>query len=63
MLRGTEKQVVNGILIESQDNFAAQRRVIGTNTQFKVTITSKDDKALYKPKPNNANPREKRPDC
>ena len=47
MLIKTEKQAVEDILVEYHDIFARQRMDIGMNTEFKVRLTPKDDKAVY----------------
>ena len=46
-LTETEKQAVEHILVEYHDTFARHRTDIGMNTEFKVRLTLKDDKALY----------------
>ena len=43
----TEKQAVEDILVECHDKFARHRMDIGTNTEFKLKLTPKDDKAVY----------------
>ena len=55
MLTENEKQVVEDILVEYHDIFAKHRMDIGMNTEFKVKLTPKDDKAVY-----NADPSERR---
>ena len=47
LLTKTEKQAVEYILVEYHDIFARHRMDIGMNTEFKVRLTPKDDKALY----------------
>ena len=47
LLTETEKQAVEDILVECHDIFARHRMDIGMNTEFKVKITPKDDKAVY----------------
>ena len=47
LLAETEKQAVENILVECHDIFARHRRDIGMNTEFKVRLTPKDDKAVY----------------
>ena len=42
-----EKQAIEDILIDYHDNFARHRMDIGMNTEFKVKLTPKDDKAVY----------------
>ena len=42
-----EKYAVEDILVEYYDIFARHRMDIGTNTEFKVRLTPKDDKAVY----------------
>ena len=42
----TEKQAVEDILVEYHDIFARHRMDIGMNTEFKVRLTPKDDKAV-----------------
>ena len=54
LLTETEKQAVEDILVEYYDIFARHRMDIGMNTEFKVKLTPKDDKAVYSqnlPKP------------
>ena len=36
-------------MVEYQDIFARRRMDIGMNTEFKVKLTPKDDKAVYSP--------------
>ena len=47
LLTETEKQAVQDILVEYHDIFARHRMDIGMNTEFKVKLTPKDDKAVY----------------
>ena len=47
LLTETEKQAIEFILIEHHDKFARHRMDFGMNTEFKVKLTPKDDKALY----------------
>ena len=47
MLTETEKQAVEDILVEYHDIFARHRMDIGMNTEFKMRLTPKDDKAVY----------------
>ena len=47
LLTETEKQAVEDILVEYHDKFARHTMDIGRNTEFKVTLTPKDDKAVY----------------
>ena len=47
LLTETEKQAIENILVEYQDIFARHRMDIGMNTEFKVKLTPKDDKAVY----------------
>ena len=47
LLTETEKQAVEIILVEYHDIFARHRMDIGMNTEFKVRLTPKDDKAVY----------------
>ena len=47
LLTETEKQAVEDILVEYHDIFARHRMDIGMNTDFKVRLTQKDDKAVY----------------
>ena len=47
LLTETEKQAVENILVEYHDIFARHRMDIGMNTEFKVKLTPKDDKAVY----------------
>ena len=45
-----EKQAVEDILVQYHDIFARHRMDIGMNTEFKVKLTPKDDKAVYSQK-------------
>ena len=47
LLTETEKQAIENILVEYHEIFARHRMDIGMNTEFKVKLTPKDDKALY----------------
>ena len=47
LLTETEKQAVEDILVEYHDIFARHRMDIGMNTEFKVKLTPKYDKAVY----------------
>ena len=47
LLTEHEKQAVEDILVEYHDIFARHRMDIGMNTEFKVKLTPKDDKAVY----------------
>ena len=47
LLTETEKQATEDILVEYHDIFARHRKDIGMNTEFKVKLTPKDDKAVY----------------
>ena len=47
LLTETEKQAIEDILVEYYDIFARHRMDIGMNTEFKVKLTPKDDKAVY----------------
>ena len=47
LLTETEKRAVEDILVEYYDIFARHRMDIGMNTEFKVILTLKDDKAVY----------------
>ena len=47
LLTETEKQAIEDILVEYHDIFARNRMDIGMNTEFKVKLTPKDDKAVY----------------
>ena len=47
LLTETEKQAVEDVLVEYHDIFARHRMGIGMNTEFKVKLTPKDDKAVY----------------
>ena len=42
-----EKQAIEVILVEYHDIFGRHRMDIGMNTEFKVKLTPKDDKAVY----------------
>ena len=47
LLTETEKHAVENILVEYHDIFARHRMDIGMNTEFKVKLTPKNDKAVY----------------
>ena len=47
LLTENEKQAVVDILVEYHDIFARHKKDIGMNTDFKVKVTPKDDKAVY----------------
>ena len=47
LLTGTEKQAVDKILVEYHDIFARHKMDIGMNMEFKMRLTTKDDKAVY----------------
>ena len=47
LLTETEKQAVEDILVEYLDIFATHKMDIGMDTEFKVKVTPKDDKAVY----------------
>ena len=47
LLTVTEKQAIEDILVEYHDIFARHRMDIGMNTEFKVKLTPKDNKAVY----------------
>ena len=47
LLTETEKQAIEDILIDYHDIFARQKKDNGMNTEFKVKLTPKDDKAVY----------------
>ena len=47
LLTEMEKQAIKNILVEYHDIFARHRMDIGMNTEFKVKLTPKDDKAVY----------------
>ena len=49
LLTETEKRAIEDILVENLDIFARHRMDIGMNTEFKVKLTPKDDKAVYSP--------------
>ena len=46
-LTETEKQAIEDILVDYHDIFARHRMDIGMNTEFKVKLTPKDEKAVY----------------
>ena len=48
LLTETEKQAVENILVDYHDIFARHRMDIGMNTEFKVRLTPKDDKAVFR---------------
>ena len=47
LLTETEKQAIEDILVDYHDMFARHRMDIGMNTEFKVNLTPKNDKAVY----------------
>ena len=47
LLTANEKQAIEDILVEYHDIFARHRMDSGINTEFKVKLTPKDDKAVY----------------
>ena len=47
LLTETQKQAIEDILVEYHDIFARHRMDIGMNTEFKLKLTPKDDKAVY----------------
>ena len=47
LLTETEKQAIEDILVDYHNVFARHRMNIGMNTEFKVKLTPKDDKAVY----------------
>ena len=47
LLTDMEKQAIENILVEYHYIFARHRMDIGMNTEFKVKLTPKDDKAVY----------------
>ena len=47
LLTETEKQAIEDILVEYHDTFAKQRMDIRMNTEFKVKLTPRDNKAVY----------------
>ena len=47
LLNENEKHAVDDILVEYHDIIARHRMDIGMNTEFKVRLTLKDDKAVY----------------
>ena len=47
LLTETEKQAIEDILVDHHDIFARHRMDIGMNTEFKVKLTPKGDKAVY----------------
>ena len=47
LLTETEKQTIEDILVDYHDIFARHRMDIGMNTEFKVKLSPKDDKAFY----------------
>ena len=49
LLTETEKHAVENMLVEYHDIFAWHRMDIGINTEFKVRLTPKDDKAVHSP--------------
>ena len=46
-LQNRKKQAIEDILVEYHNIFARHRMDIGMNTEFKVKLTPKNDKAVY----------------
>ena len=47
LLTETEKRAVENIFVKYHDIFARHRMNIGMNTEFKLILTPKDDRAVY----------------
>ena len=47
LLTETKTQAIEDILVAYHDIFARHRMDIGMNTEFKLNLTPKDDKAVY----------------
>ena len=47
LLTKSEEQAMEDILVEYHDMFAGHRMDTGINTEFKVKLTAKDDRAVY----------------
>ena len=47
ILTELEKQPVDNILVEYHNDFATHRRDIGMNKEFKVKLTTKQDKGVF----------------
>ena len=47
LLSGTQKQAIEDILVDYHNIFARHRMDIGMITEFKLKLTTKDDKAVY----------------
>ena len=47
LLRDTGKHEVEDVVVDYYDTFATNRMDIGMNTEFKVRLTPKDDRAVY----------------
>ena len=47
LLTQTEKEAVEDMLVDYHDIFARHKMDLGMNTEFKVKLTPKDDKAVY----------------
>ena len=47
LLNEMQKQAIEDILVDYHDILAGQRMDIGMNTEFKLKLTTKDDKAVY----------------
>ena len=60
LLPETKNQAIEDILVDYHDIFARHRMDIGKNTEFKVKLTPKDDKAVYIVSPNRL---ERRTNC
>ena len=56
----TKKHAVENIPVEFHDIFAKHRMYFGMNTAFKVRPTPKDVKAVFQPKPTDADAHERR---
>ena len=47
LITGKDRENLEATIVEFHDIFASHRLDIGTNTQFKVSLTPKDDKPVY----------------
>ena len=46
-ITGNDRENLETTIVEFSDTFARHRLDIGVNTQFKVSLTPKDDKPVY----------------
>ena len=63
LLTVMEKQAIEDILVDYHDIFTRHRIDIGMNTEFKVKLFPKNDKAVYGKKHTHANRPQRRSHC